>query len=82
MLEQNWLYLVALRSRIESSKRVNTLKVWKFEEPSNEDFDEDSDNEEMTFIIRIFHQLARRNKKFSNKGNTFRSSNFINKKDE
>lgn len=68
---------LALKSVAERSggKTVRSSKVWKSEEASNEEVsDGNSDDEEMTFIIRRFQKLTKRSKRFSSRSSGFRGS--------
>ncbi|KAI5397730.1 hypothetical protein KIW84_063520 [Lathyrus oleraceus] len=55
----------------------------RIEENSHaEDFEGNSDDEEITFIIKRFQNLARKNKRFSSESSGFRGSGFREKKDD
>lgn len=56
---------LALRS---FAKTIKAPKIYNSEEASqSEGFEEDSDEEEMSFIIKIFQYLDKKNKRFSSK---------------
>lgn len=64
-------------------KTVRSYKVWKSKEVSNEEaFADNYGEKEMAFIIRIFQQRSRKNKRFSGKSNGFRGSSSKNNIDD
>ena len=57
------------------SKTAKAPQVWEYEETSHaEDSKDDTNDEEMAFIIKIFQHLVRKNKRFSGRSSGFRGS--------
>lgn len=77
---------LALKSVVEryGDKAVRSSKVWKSEEPSDdEDSDGDTNDEEITFIIKGFQHLDNKNKRFSGRRYGFiGTSSKVNKVDQ
>ncbi|KAI5417687.1 hypothetical protein KIW84_042340 [Lathyrus oleraceus] len=64
------------------SKDAKASHVWESEEASHvEGFEDDLDDKEMTFIIKRFYYLAKKNKRFSGRSSGFRGSSFRENKD-
>lgn len=71
---------MALKS---SAKPVKAHKIWNSKEASqSEGSEEDSNDEEITFIIKRFQYLAKKNKRFSSRSSCFRGSSSRDKNDD